>query len=50
MFQSWMCSRNMLEFLRQRENDMNEDLDDKACEGPTHLGHTTSRTIGYALS
>lgn len=30
--QSWMRSRNTLEFLRQWENDMNAEFDDRACE------------------
>ena len=32
VIQSWMRSRNTLEFLRQWENDMNEGFDDRACE------------------
>lgn len=36
VIQSWMCSRNTLEFLRQWENDMNEGLDDGACEELIH--------------
>ena len=31
VIQSWMRSRNTLEFLRQWENDMNAEFDDKAC-------------------
>ena len=50
VIQSWMRSRNMLEFLRQWKDEMNEDFDDKACEELIHQGHTTSLTIGYALS
>lgn len=34
--QSWMRSRNTLEFLRQWENDINEGFDDKACEELIH--------------
>ena len=30
VIQSWMRSRNTLEFLRQWENDMNEEFDDRA--------------------
>lgn len=37
-----MRSRNALEFLRQWENDMNEEFDDKVCEELIHQGHTTS--------
>ena len=47
--QSWMHSRNTLEFLRQWENDMNAEFDDRACEELIHQGHTTSLTI-YAIS
>ena len=36
---SWTRSRNTLEFLRQWENDMNEEFDDKACEGLIHQGY-----------
>ena len=36
VIQSWMCSRNTLEFLRQWENDMNEEFDDRACEELIH--------------
>ena len=32
VIQSWMRSRNTLEFLRKWENDMNEEFDDRACE------------------
>ena len=39
--QSWMRSRNTLEFLRQWENDMNAEFDDRACEELIHQGHTT---------
>lgn len=45
VIQSWMRSRNTLEFLRQWENDMNEEFDDRACEELIHQGHTTSLTI-----
>lgn len=49
MIQSWMCSRNTLEFLRQWENDMNAEFDDRACEELIHQGHTTSLTITPSL-
>lgn len=39
IIQSWMRSRNTLEFLRQWENDMNEEFDDRACEDPTGTYH-----------
>lgn len=45
VIQSWMRSCNTLEFLRQWENDMNEEFDDSACEELIHQGHTTSLTI-----
>jgi len=32
VIQSWMRSRNTLEFLRQWEKDMNAEFDDQACE------------------
>ena len=47
--QSWMRSRNTLEFLRQWENGINEEFDDKACEELIHRGHTTSLTIHYTI-
>lgn len=49
VIQSWMRSRNALEFLRQWENDMNEEFDDRACEELIHQGHTTSLTITPSL-
>ena len=49
VIQSWMRSRNTLEFLRQWENDMNEEFDDKACEELIQQGHTTSLTITPSL-
>ncbi len=49
VIQSWMRSRNTLEFLRQWENDMNEGFDDSACEALIHQGHTTSLTITPSL-
>ena len=36
VIQSWMRSRNTLEFLRQWENDMNGEFDDTACEELIH--------------
>lgn len=47
--QSWMRSRNTLEFLRQWENDMNEEFDDAACEELIHQAHTTSLTVTPSL-
>ena len=49
VIQSWMRSRNTLEFLRQWENDVNENFDDKACAELIHQGHTTSLTITPSL-
>ena len=49
VIQSWMRSRNTLEFLRQWENDMNEGFDDSACEELIYQGHTTSLTITPSL-
>lgn len=49
VIQSWMRSRNTLEFLRQWENDINEEFDDRACEELIHQGHTTSLTITPSL-
>ncbi len=49
VIQSWMRSRNTLEFLRQWENDTNEEFDDSACEELIHQGHTTSLTITPSL-
>lgn len=49
VIQSWMRSRNTLEFLRQWENDMNAEFDDAACEELIHQGHTTSLTITPSL-
>ena len=49
VIQSWMRSRNTLEFLRQWENDMNEEFDDRACEELIHQGHTISLTITPSL-
>lgn len=47
--QSWMRSRNTLEFLRQWENDINEEFDDGACEMLIHQAHTTPLTITPSL-
>ena len=49
VIQSWMRSRNTLEFLRQWEDDMNEEFDDRICEELIHQGHTTSLTITPSL-
>lgn len=49
VIQSWMRSRNTLEFLRQWENDMNEEFDDRACEDLIHQAHTTSLTVTPSL-
>jgi len=49
VIQSWMRSRNTLEFLRQWENDMNEGFDDRACEDLVHQAHTTSLTVTPSL-
>jgi len=49
VIQSWMHSRNTMEFLRRWENDMNEEFDDRACEELIHQGHTTSLTITPSL-
>ena len=49
VIQSWMRSRNTLEFLRQWENDMNGGFDDRVCEALIHEAHTTSLTITPSL-
>ena len=49
VIQSWMRSRNTLEFLCQWENDMNGEFDNSACEELIHQGHTTSLTITPSL-
>jgi len=49
VIQSWMRSRNTLEFLRQWENDMNEGFDDRVCEKLVHQAHTTSLTVTPSL-
>ena len=47
--QSWMRSRNTLEFLYQWENDINENFDDRVCEELIHQGYTISLTITLFL-
>ncbi len=47
--QSWMRSRNTLEFLRQWEKDMNGEFDDAACEELIRQAHTTSLTVTPSL-
>lgn len=49
VIQSWMRSCNTLKFLRQWENDMNEEFDDRVCEELIHQGHTTLLTITPSL-
>lgn len=49
VIQSWMRSQNTLEFLRQWENDMNGEFDDRACEDLIHQAHTTSLTVTPSL-
>ena len=49
VIQSWMRSRNTLEFLRQWENDMNGGFDDGACKELIHVAHTTSLTVTPSL-
>ena len=49
VIQSWMRSRNTLEFLRQWENDIDAEFDDMTCEELIHRGHTTSLTITPSL-
>lgn len=50
IIQSWMRSRNTMEFLRQWGNDMNgEFFDDRACEELIHQAHTTSLTVTPSL-
>ena len=49
VIQSWMRSRNTLEFLRQWENDMNRGFDDNVCEELIHQAHTTSLTVTPSL-
>lgn len=49
VIQSWMRSRNTLEFLRLWENEMNLKFDDTACEKLIQKAHTTSLTITPSL-
>ena len=49
VIQSWMRSRNTLEFLRQWENDMNGEFDDRACVEVVHQAYTTSLTVTPSL-
>lgn len=49
VIQSWMRSRNTLEFLRQWEKNMNGEFDDHAYEALIYQGHTTSLTITPSL-
>ena len=50
VIQSWMRSRNTLEFLRQWELEQNAEFDDQACVELIHQGHhTTSLTITPTL-
>ena len=49
VIQSWMRSRNTLEFLRQGEKEMNAEFDDQACEELIQQGHTTSLTVTPSL-
>ena len=49
MIQSWMRSRNTLEFLRQWELDQNAEFDDQVCTELIRQGHTTSLTITPTL-
>lgn len=44
-----MRSRNTLEFLRQWENGMNGEFDDRACEELIHEAHTTLLTVTPSL-
>ena len=50
VIQSWMRSRNTLDFLRQWELEQNAEFDDQACAELIHQGHhTTSLTITPTL-
>lgn len=49
VIQSWMRSRNTLEFLHQWELDQNAEFDDQVCTELIHQGHTTSLTITPTL-
>lgn len=49
VIQSWMRSRNTIDFLRLWENEMNEEFDDTACEELIRKAHMTSLTITPSL-
>lgn len=49
VIQSWMRSRNTLEFLRQWEIASNPDFDDAACKELIQQARTTSLTITPSL-
>ena len=49
VIQSWMRSRNTLEFLRQWELEQNAEFDDQVCAELIRQGHTTSLTITPTL-
>lgn len=49
IIQSWMRSRNTLEFLRLWENEMNLKFDDTACEKLIQKARTASLTITPSL-
>ncbi len=49
VIQSWMRSRNTMEFLRLWENEMNAEFDNAACEELIQKAHTTSLTITPSL-
>ena len=49
VIQSWMHSRNTMEFLRLWENEMNIAFDDAACEKLIQKARTTSLTITPSL-
>ena len=49
VIQSWMRSRNTLEFLRQWEVAENPDFDDAACEELIRQAHSSSLTITPSL-
>ena len=49
VIQSWMRSRNTMEFLCLWENEMNAEFDDAACDKLIQKAHTTSLTITPSL-
>lgn len=49
VIQSWMRSRNTLEFLRQWEMAENPDFDDAACKEPMQQARSSSLTITPSL-